>query len=67
MAPSFVSGHRGRTKNSNITHVPCRSLQSILRLPSVHTGLLTGSQQRLRPPRFDLLSLDVEGAEERDS
>ena len=66
MAPRFIRGHRGGTNNSNIAHVPCRSLQSILRLP-VHTSLLTGSQQRLRPPRFDLLSLDVEGAEERDS
>ena len=60
MSPSFIRTHRkegpGLLRNSNISHVPCRSLQSILRLPSP----LPSTR-----PSFDLLSLDVEGAEER--
>merc|ERR1712037_197760 len=52
MSKGFLKAARRLTNNSNIEHVPCRSLESILHL----------SPQSLRPS-FDLLSLDVEGAE----
>lgn len=64
MSTRYIERQRRGDNLSDIVHVPCRSLQSILRL-----GDHMPRQHKLRAPlehkpRFALLSLDVEGAED---